>query len=163
MQTASEWRDCNVEFKWAHLQKSMANRRKGANIYSYTGYTQNVDGGMSHVEKKNKRKNTKSSAWLSSLLLGRSQLEREGELLHLPHVGRLQVALHLAQLEPPAGGGRERRGSALRQDGFEEEHLDPRRALGPGGPGQLVLVHPAGGVAEESGLEGSIWREETAT
>lgn len=78
------------------------------------------------------------------------------------------MALQLAPLQPhegAAGGGCGGRGGpALRQDGFEEEHLHPRRALRPNGSGQLVLVHSAGGVAEESGLEGgSIWREETAT
>lgn len=90
--------------------------------------------------------------------------QSEGELLHLPHVGRLQVALQLAPLQPHEGAGGGRGGSSVRQDGFEEEHLHPRRALRPNGSGQLVLVHSAGGVAEESGLEGgSIWREETAT
>lgn len=90
--------------------------------------------------------------------------QSEGELLHLPQVGRLQVALQLAPLQPHVGrSGGEPGAPTLRQDGLEEEHLDARRALRPNASGQLVLVHAAGGVAEESGLEGSIWREETAT
>lgn len=101
-----------------------------------------------------------SASYHQCLYSAFSSSQVENEALDLHHVRGLQVALQLAFLQPQERSVGGCRGPFVGQKGFEEEHLCSNRALRPNGSGQFVLVHSAGGVAEESRLESSCGEKE---